>query len=252
MNEQPLIRICVLGELQVWRQDGSAVAIDEWRTGKTRDLLRLLALSAGHPVLPSRLVEKLWPDVAEERRRNSLRTAASQIRRTMGTNCVVRQADGLVLRDAWVDAVQFLEDARKVHVFARDAQHEQVLALTGSGEQIYRDDFRAYDQDSAWARAEREHLQRIRHEMLCDAAAAALELGRFREALDLAADAVRLDRGSETAHRSLMRAHAELGEIGSALRVFESYRAHLAEELGADPSPQTRELHLHLLRGLGA
>ncbi len=46
-----------------------------------------------------------------------------------------------------------------------------------------------------------------------------------------------------------MRAHAELGEIGSALRVFEAYRARLAEELGADPSPQTTQLHLRLLRG---
>jgi DNA-binding SARP family transcriptional activator len=46
-----------------------------------------------------------------------------------------------------------------------------------------------------------------------------------------------------------MQAYAELGEVGSALRVFETYRSHLAEELGADPSPQTRELHLKLLRG---
>jgi DNA-binding SARP family transcriptional activator len=66
--------------------------------------------------------------------------------------------------------------------------------------------------------------------------------------MDLAATAVRLDPTVEAAHRSLMRAHAELGEIGMALRAFEECRVHLAEELGTDPSPQTQELHLQILR----
>jgi SARP family transcriptional regulator, regulator of embCAB operon len=87
--------------------------------------------------------------------------------------------------------------------------------------------------------------------MLTEAAEAALATGVPREALDFAKTAVALDPTSEAAHRSLMRAHADLGEIGGALRVFESYRAHLAEELGADPSPQTLELHVQLLRASG-
>jgi len=45
-----------------------------------------------------------------------------------------------------------------------------------------------------------------------------------------------------------MRAYAELGETSSAIRVFETYRAHLADELGIDPSRATRELHLRLLQ----
>ena len=246
------IRVRVLGGLDVVRADGTAVAVEEWRTGKTMDLLRLLALNNGRPVRSSSLVDKLWPNVSPERGRGSLRTASSQIRRAIGTNCIVRQPEGLVLRDAWVDAVRFLDDARRVHVAAREAHHSHVLALARSAERLYVGDFHAYDDESDWAIAEREHLAHTRHEMLCDAAVGALELRLYREALDLAAAAVRIDRSSETAHRALMRAHAELGEIGSALRVFESYRSHLAEELGADPSPQTRELHLRLLRGTSA
>jgi DNA-binding SARP family transcriptional activator len=49
-----------------------------------------------------------------------------------------------------------------------------------------------------------------------------------------------------------MRAHAALGEIGSALRAFEACRTHLVEELGVDPSAQTQALHLRLLRGESA
>ncbi|MGZ6746102.1 MAG: AfsR/SARP family transcriptional regulator [Nocardioides sp.] len=243
------IRVNILGALRVTRPDGSVITVSEWRTGKTMDLLRLLALENGRPVRTSALIEKLWPDApAPERARGSLRTAASQIRRTVGGNCIVRQPDGLVLEGAWVDAVEFLEDAQRAHTAARSAHHSRAVALAQAAESLYLDDFHAYDDDSTWAREERDHLMRARHDMLCEAAESAMELQHFREALDLATEAVRIDDTSELANRALMRAHAELGEIGGALRVFETYRSHLADELGADPSPQTRDLHLSLLR----
>jgi DNA-binding SARP family transcriptional activator len=246
------IRIRLLGELQVLRPDGTVVAADEWRTGKTMDLLRLLALSNGRPVRPESLTEKLWPNASPDRARASLRTACSHIRRAVQTNCVVRQLQGLVLQGAWVDAAEFLDHARRVQAAAHDAEHTQVLALVDSAEQLYRGAFQAFDDDSDWARTEQDHLERTRHKMLCAAAAAALELRLFGEALDFANCAARSDLTSETAHRHLMSAHAGLGEVGGALRVFESYRAHLAEELGADPSPQTSELRLQLLHGTAA
>jgi DNA-binding SARP family transcriptional activator len=246
------IRIRILGDLEVAKPDGETVPADEWRTGKTMDLLRLLALHNGRPVRPGGLIDKLWPSVPPDRGRASLRTASSQIRRATGVNCVVRHSGGLVLQDAWVDAVQYVEDARQVHVAAREAHHAHLLAVARAAERLYIDDFHAYDDESDWARAEREHLAHTRLQMLCDAASAALALRFFQEALDLATTAVRIDPTSETAHRVLMAAHAELGEIGTALRVFESYRSHLADELGADPSPQTRDLHLRLLRGTSA
>jgi DNA-binding SARP family transcriptional activator len=241
----------LLGELHVTRADASVVAIDEWRTGKTRDLLRLLALGDGHPVRTSRLIDNLWPDVSHSRASNSLRTAASQIRSTLREPCVVRHPHGLMLTNAAVDVTQFRASAGRVHLAARQGNSADVMTHARAAEWLYRGDFQAHDDDSPWAVAERESLRQQRQQMLCDAAVAALDLRLFREALDMATTAVRLDPASETAHRSLMQAHAELGEVGMALRVFERYRAHLADELGVDPSPQTRELHLSLLRGAG-
>jgi DNA-binding SARP family transcriptional activator len=243
------IQIRLLGELQVLRPDGTVVAADEWRTSKTIDLLRLLAISDGRPLRPESLTEKFWPHASPERARASLRTACSHIRHAVRTNCVVRQHQGIVLQDVRVDVVEFLDHARQVQAAALDTDHAQVLAHAHSAERLYGGTFHAFDDDSDWARTERDHLERARHKMLCAAAAAALELRLFPEALDFASCAVRLDDSSETAHRHLMRAHVGLGEVGGALRVFESYRAHLAEELGAEPSPQTCELHLQLLRG---
>jgi DNA-binding SARP family transcriptional activator len=242
------IRIRLLGGFDVHRSDGSRVEQAEWRTGKTRDLLRLLALADGRPVRVAGLIEKLWPDVSESRARNSLGTAASQIRRTLREPCVVRQSDALVLRNAWVDVNAFRALAHRAELAARASASAEVVTTARAALTLYTGDFHAHEDDSAWAVGERQMLQGLRVATLCDAAPAAIDLGLLREALDLAATAVRLDPTVEAAHRSLMRAHAELGEIGMALRAFEECRIHLTEELGTDPSPQTQELHLQILR----
>ncbi len=252
MHARAQLRIRLLGTLEVRRADGSLVGCDEWRTGKTTDLLRILALNNGRAVRVTSVLDKLWPNVSPDRARASLRTAGSQIRQTTNTNCVVRQNGGLLLTGAWVDAILFLTDARRVHVAAQAARHRRALDLARAAERLYRGDFHAHNDESPWAQAEREHLRQCRRGMLYDAAEAAIALGQYHDAAELASKAVELDRSSEGAHRALMRAHAELGEIGSAMRVYEECRSHLAEELGVDPSSQTQALHLRLLRGESA
>ena len=250
MTNSARIGIQVLGGLRVSRPDGTEVQSDEWRTGKTRDLLRLLALADAQPVRVSTLLEKLWPDAGEHAARNRLRTAASQVRRTLGDqSCLVRESDSLRLQNVRVDVTAFRALASRAHLAARGGASSEVLDNARAAELLYRGDFHAHDDDSDWAVEERSHLQKVHQEMLCDAAVAALDLELFREALDLATRTVRLDPTSETAHRVLMESHAELGEVATALRVFETYRLHLADELGVDPSPQTLDLHLRLLQG---
>ncbi len=250
MHEQDNIRtdIRLLGGFEVVRPDGTAVTAAEWRTGKTMDLLRLLALSNARPVRTAGLIDKLWPDASPGHGRGSLRTAASQIRRTVGADCVVRQPDGLALRGAHVDVDEFMGSARRVFLAARAGDHARVIAIARHAERVYLGDFHAYDDDSDWAAEHREYLRRMRLALLCDAASSAETMHLYQEAADLAAAAIQIDRSSEAAHRILMAAHAGLGEIAGALRVYETYRAHLAEELGVNPSPQTRDLHLRLLR----
>ena len=244
------VDVRMLGSLRVRRADGSDVLADEWRTKKTRDLLRLLALAHGQPVRVSTLLDRLWPNATENAARNRLRTAASQIRRTMqDSTCLVRESDSLRLQHANVDVSTFRALAQRADLASRIGASSEVLDSVRTAQLLYRGDFHADNDDSAWAVEERSNLQKIHQDLLCDGAVAALDLGLSREALGLASHTVQLDPTSETAHRALMQAHAELGEVATALRVFETYRMNLADELGVDPSPQTMALHLRLLRG---
>jgi hypothetical protein len=52
----------------------------------------------------------------------------------------------------------------------------------------------------------------------------------------------------ETAHRWYMSAAAAVGEQAKALAAYAALSERLGEQLGTDPAPQTRELHLAILR----
>jgi SARP family transcriptional regulator, regulator of embCAB operon len=244
----PTLTVRLLGRLEVVRADGTQVTASELRTTKTMDLLRLLALADGRTVPVVTLTDRLWPDAAPQRARASLRTAASQIRHAGRTGAVVRRIDGLALVDAWVDVHHFRDRARQAAAANEADDWGAVVAAAAEAEALYVGDLHACDDDSAWARHERTLLQHERRELSCLAAEAALRLGQARRAVAFAEVVVEVEPLSERAHRVLMRAYAEMGELAMAMRVFERHRSLLAAELGIDPSPQTRALHLALLR----
>ncbi len=245
------MEIRLLGPMQVRRGDGSVVDAGEWRTTKTLDLLRLLALSGGEPVPVVSVIDKLWPDVDEARGRASLRTAASQLRKVVAVDCVERRGGALVLRDVWVDTQAYDALLSDAEASRRSGQHARTVAVVREAEALYVGDIEVSDSSGDWLHEAREHVRRMRCRALLDAAGAAASLCWMRDSLDFAQRAADLDMCEEAA-RALMRALAGLGEIEKALEVFDSSRRQLADRYGVDLSPQTRALHLQLLRGTAA
>jgi len=241
------VEIRLLGSLKVRRSDNSAVNVTEWRTGKTVDLLRLLALNVDQPVRVDYLLDKLWPNVEESKGRASLRTAASQIRRTLQSDCIERRMGGLALTNAWVDVAAFSDLAVEARAYQRSGDHAKVVCLTREAEAMYLGDFEAYDGDSDWAQAARESIATRRVALLTDAVESAVELGWLRDAIDLASLVIDADPYSDRGHRGLMRAYAGLGETDRALRVFADFRKLLDRDLAIAPSAQTQALQMTLL-----
>lgn len=249
MGSTELVEIRLLGGLQVVRPDGTAVREREWRTMKSADLLRLLALSSGKPVAVPGLLDKFWPEVEVTKAKASLRTALTHIRGAIGRDSVVRSRSGLVLGNAWVDASAYRLLAGEARTCVRTSQHADLVRVARESESLYLADFEAYDDDAPWAIGARESLVDLRKNLLSDAAESAVELRWFTDAVDFAESAITADPGLERAHRALIRAYAGLGETERALRAFEQCRRNLASELGADPSPLTSSVHLQVLSG---
>ena len=250
MNEagQPL-EIRLLGGLRVRRSDGTPVALAEWRTGKTADLLRLLALSVEQPVRCETLLDSLWPDVDDKRGRASLRTAVSQIRRILGTDCIERRLDGLVLTNAWVDVEAIRVIAAEVSACRRAGDHGRAVSMARAGIGLWLGDFTAHDSDADWAREAREATAVLRRKLLADAAESAVAVAWVREAIHLGQLAIESDPFCEQAHRALMLAYAGLGETARSVEVFADLRQRLSEEFGMDPSRQTDAAYQSILAG---
>lgn len=249
MGETEVIEVRLLGGLHVVKPDGRPVRDEEWRTLKSADLLRLLALSSGKPLPVSGLLDKFWPEAEQPRAKASLRTALTHIRGAIGPESVVRSRAGLALGNAWVDVTAYRMLAGDARGCVRTGRHADLVRLARESESLYTSDFEAFDDDAPWAIGARETLIETRKGLLSDAAESAVELRWFRDAVDFAETAIAIDPGLERAHRALMRAYAGLGETERALGAFERCRGNLLSALGADPSPLTASVHLQILSG---
>lgn len=238
----------LLGPLRVRRADGAAVDDRDWRTGKNADLLRWLALQAGDPVAVEVLAEGLWPGTGDARARGSLRTAVAQLRRVLGADSVERVAAGLVLKDCWVDASTFLELNEDMGRARREGRAAEALAVAREADALYVADVPLGEGVPEAIAEAATSLAAVHRRLLGDAAEAAVELGLMHDAVEFGTRLLEVDAVSERASRAIMLGYAGMGEVHHALQEFERCRHTLAEELGVDPSPQTREVHLQVLR----
>jgi DNA-binding SARP family transcriptional activator/tetratricopeptide (TPR) repeat protein len=218
---------------------------------KARAVLKVLAVQRGRLVPVPRLTELLWGDEPPRRPAENIATLVSRLRSTLGATAIVGGRDGYRLGAAPAIVVDLDEAASHVGEAERRLRAGEpafaalaaglALDLVGDGTAL------ADEPDADWAEPARVEvaglLRRARHA----AAEAALDTGD-PGAAGFAADAFTADPSDEVACRLLMRAHAARGEPARALAAYEQLRIRLETELGADPAPQTRELHLAILR----
>jgi DNA-binding SARP family transcriptional activator len=94
----------------------------------------------------------------------------------------------------------------------------------------------------------RDRLNELRIRAIECMAEIYLRRGNAAEAIRSAQMALELDELRESCWRTLIRAHADAGNLGKALGTYERCRAMLHDRLGAVPSPATRATHQELLR----
>ena len=235
----------LLGPASACDSDGDAVEATAWRTAKTFDLMRVLALTPGRPVAIPSLLDLFWPDSDRVHGGTSLRTATSQIRKVLGSESVVRVGHSLML-DAQVDVADYREAIAAVQL-ARDHQDcERVVALVEEAEALYAGDIEVADTDCSVLHEARRELRGLRTQMLLDAAESAGRCADWRRSLDFAQRAAAIEL-SDLATRAMMRAWYKLGEASKPIEAFEQLRRHLAETYGVDPAPQTRALYLEVV-----
>ena len=231
-------------ELDVARR---AVGARELGGVKPKQLLEQLLLERGRPVSKDRLADQLWGEQLPQRVAATIETYVSVLRRRLVPGLILTEHGGYRVPAERVNVdVDYFEALLRRAAGARDpvVRRAALEEATALGEH----DLLTDEPYARWALAPREHYRRRQAQALVDLAECCLELADYRAALAAADRAVTREPTTERGYRVAMLAQYALGDRGAALRVHARCRAVLAEELGVDPTPQTTQLHVAILR----
>ena len=211
-------------------------------------LLALLVINANRVVTTDRILEELWGEDAAGKE-NALWVYISRLRSALGDeNTVVTRDHGysLIVDEDRLDARRF-EAAIAEGRAALRQDPERAASLLTEGLGLWRGPALEEFEYEDFAQSEIRRLEELRLTALEDRIDADLRRGLAGE---LVSELEVLHRTHPTRERivhQLMLALYRAGRQSEALRAFETYRLHLAEELGLDPSPELQRLEEQIL-----
>ena len=251
--EQPSFRIYLAGKLCV-EGPGGAVEERSFPGRQGRRAFAFLALNRLRLVPFDELAEAVWeqPPAGWE---GHLSAIVSKLRSLLASvagplsariNAVSGSYEMAVPADTWIDtevaaaAIDEAEGHLQSGAAALAWGPASVAATVGRRVILVGD-------EAEWINDQRRRLQDICVRALDGLAEIYLACGDNMRAVQVASECIALEPFRETGYQRLMRAHQALGNRAEALLAYERCRRLLAEELGADPSPETTALYERLL-----
>ncbi|MGR6919154.1 AfsR/SARP family transcriptional regulator [[Actinomadura] parvosata] len=236
------LRIAVLGPMEVWRGDAQV----ELGSNRLRTVLAVLAMSVGETVSVDQLAVAMWVHDLPANRRRSVQTYIARLRHALGPASIRTSAVGYRLEVA-PDAVDALRFRRLLNeaAAARDTPAERGVLEAAL----------ATWRGAPFDGVESEVLSGPRASHLVELRLSAVErwidlgLAEGRHA-EMVAEIQLLAAGHplrEPLWGRLLRTLGRCGRQAEALATYERLRRRIAEDLGADPSPELQRIHLSLL-----
>jgi DNA-binding SARP family transcriptional activator/Tfp pilus assembly protein PilF len=247
-NGGVVVEFGVLGPVEVWVDGRPADA----GHARQRAVLAVLLLEAGRVVPLEVLVDRVWGEDPPRSVRNVVYGYVGRLKTLIAGGSdpgvvLSRQAGGYLLqaRMDQVDVHRFRGLTAEAAAAARD--DERAGAVLGEALALWRGNALA-GLDSPWLDGQRARLELERAAAAGDLRDIRLRRGEHAAlAGELAAQAAE-SPADERLVGQLMLALYRCGRQADALHWFEQTRRHLAGELGADPGPELRALHLQMLR----
>ena len=240
------MRFGILGPLDLRTDDGTPV---DPGGPRPRTLLTLLLLQAGRDVSTDRLTDGLYGTEPPAGAANALQSQISRLRRRLAPHTEIEATPaGYRVRvdPDTVDAHRFERLAQEGRTALATGDHARAAARLREALALWRGPALP---DLPGAYAEAVRLEELRLAAVQDRIEADLALGGGPELVPELRALLSGHPLSERLYGQLMRALHAGGRPAEALTVFEEARRALADELGADPSPELSALHLELLRG---
>lgn len=248
------LKLCFLGTFQAFL-DGAPLT--RFESNKVRALLAYLAVEANRPHSRDALATLLWPDWTQQQALYYLRNALSDLRGLLGdrqatTPFFITSSIALQFNPSsvyWMDVMEFQRLSAPQNSTEPIHLENCIQAID-----LYRGDFleglaieSTPFEEWVLLRGEQFHQQMLVN--LHRLADFYLESGEYEKAGQYARRQIELEPWCEEAYRQEMLALAKGGRRSEALAQYETCRRRLWEELGVEPSAETRQLYERIRDG---
>jgi ATP/maltotriose-dependent transcriptional regulator MalT/DNA-binding SARP family transcriptional activator len=211
------------------------------RIVKCYELLAYLAARHGAPADRDELLDALFGGRADEAARRYLRQTIHHLRQALpyGGGLVadrhrVALAPGVAITSESARLETGLAEAARLRGAARLAATQEALSFVDRGAYLP-------GGQSPWTEERRRYLEELATDARYEASVAALDEGRYDEALRLSQAVLGVDPLRETAWRLAMRIANALGDDDGVIAAFHGCERALAE-IGTAPAASTRQL----------
>jgi len=233
-----MIRLHLLGALELAAPDGRDVRPLLAQPKRLAVLAYLAARPAGEFVRRDVLLGAFWPEMDQAAARRSLRQTLHVLRTHLGVDALPNRGDEEVAINTGViacDVPQFLASiAEGRPAEALDLYQGELLAgffLSGAGVTFER-----------WLEGERARLNGLALRAAATLAESAERAGDGAAAAAWARRALALAPDDEIALRRLLTLLDAAGDRAGALRAYDAFARRLGQDLGEQPSEETRRL----------
>ena len=237
------VRYGILGPLSVATDDGPI----RMASRAQRLLLAVLLVEANRVVSGARLAEELWADDVPCDPAGALRTQISRLRKALpATASLVTEEGGyrLLVAPGQLDTTRF----DRLFAQARGDHCERALPLLDEALALWRGRVLEEFADRPFAQPEARRLEELHGAAREDRADLLLAADRAAEAAADMNALIAEQPERERARALLMQALYRQGRHTQALNAYQSWRRHLAEVLGLEPSPALQRLEREILQ----
>ena len=252
----PLCHVRMFAGLEV-SVGGRSVRERDWKKRKARLLFVMLMIRNGHDVAREQLFESLWPGMDIERAKSNLYVTWSLVKSVLmsdaekGTKCPYIESVGGVCHAMPQMVRTDVGDFEKAVVRSREAEragdirealrHYQLIG------DLYRGDLLPADCYDDWFSELREHYRIEFINAMRRASDLLMSVDDPATALIFIRRAIRCDQNREDLYQAALRCQIAAGQRTSAIDTYFTCRTRLSEELGLDPSAETRALYDEIL-----
>jgi DNA-binding SARP family transcriptional activator/tetratricopeptide (TPR) repeat protein len=239
----------VLGTLLIEDDTGTEVPVP---AGRLRTLSAALLMRANQVVSVDELVDLVWDGVPPAEAPRTVRVYVGRLRRALGPSLasrIITRAPGYLcqVRDGELDLLRFGELCRKARLAARDNTWVPAAGLLDEALALWRGAPLADIPSDRLRSREVPRLAQLHLQAVEDHIDAQINLNTDDHLIPRLRDLVSQHPLREHLHAQLMRALARTGRRAEALEAYVQARQILADQLGVDPGPELRDLHLRLL-----